>query len=133
MFECPTCKHSMKPLFTTYYCGVCDPRPEPVTAASKKSWTRRMTPQLSKSEWPFEYQLLRKNDKIPDDAVAGFWIERMPNETEDKMVFRAVQSMQGSSIYMKRGGWLLSEYSNRNIPLHNLDDTDYLMVTKPDL
>ncbi len=106
--KCSTCGDQMLPLFTTYYCNTCDPRPTFISASAKvKEWRKWSRPSLG----TFLYQILVKGDIIPKDAVSGWHNRRRTTyrvDTDEDIMERTAAEISGGP-YAKTLGWLLYE------------------------
>lgn len=135
MFNCPTCKRSMRPLFTSYYCDVCDPT---ATATGKGQWG---TLHLQASGKKFLYRLLKDGDIMPVFALSGWHCIRktratgyLIDETDSDIAIRVARELENSP-HKSSGGWPLADYGAQpGHPIKTLTGgkNDFLMVTKPE-
>lgn len=131
----------MRPLFTSYYCAVCDPRQEvfaTATAAGKDTWGML---RVHSNKKEFQYRLLKNGDIMPIDAVNGWHCTRhtvaagyVKDEADSDVAIRVAKEWDNSS-YKDRGGWAITEYSGAQpgqvIRTIGRGENDLLMVTKP--
>lgn len=105
--KCSTCGDQMLPLFMTYYCNTCDPRPTFVSAKVKE-WRRYSSLTLG----IFLYQILSKGDIIPKDAIGGWHSRRRTvygHPDHDVHIMDRIVIDIRDSAFSKTLGWLLRE------------------------
>lgn len=133
MFQCSKCGRVMKPLFTTFYCAVCDP---PSAKKPQNSHIQKWWKPISKDS-KYLYLILKEGDVIPPETRGGWHCTRkFPSarpsapssllETDEELIAR-VSREWGSSD----GGWEIRTYYEPGSTFSPIRDTDLLIATKP--